>query len=139
MDFVAYNEIMICDKPVKNEVVAGSTLGYSFQIRYPSYRGCFLSCIEELRFEVDGKPLDSNKVTFALNGKEFTIDEIPELFREYWYVMTPATIRVEQKGGLEKGSHAVRVIMKHRVPYSGYFGQYLTLDSDRTKILMAEG
>lgn len=137
MDFVAYNEILICDEPIRNEVVAGKTLGYTFQIRYPSYRGCFLSCIEELRFEVDGKELDPKNVTFGLNGKEFTIAEIPDLFREYWFVMTPATIRVAQRGGIEKGAHDVRVIMKHRVPYSGYFGSYLTLDSDRTKTLQA--
>mgnify|MGYP006969100885 CR=1 FL=1 len=28
--------------------------------------------------------------------------------------------------------------MKHRVPYTGYFGQYLTLISDRTETLAAE-
>jgi len=36
MDFVAYNEILICDKPIENIVVAGVTVGYEFQIKYPS-------------------------------------------------------------------------------------------------------
>ena len=48
MDFVAYNEILICRKPIRNYVVAGVTVGYEFQIKYPSYRGCYLSCIEDL-------------------------------------------------------------------------------------------
>lgn len=135
MDFVAYNEILINDKPIKNEIVAGKAIGYTFEIRYPSYRGCFLSCIEELRFEVDEKEIDKNQISFGLNGKEFTLDELPELFREYWYIMNPATIRVMQLGGLEKGEHKLRVYMRHRVPYTGYFGQYLTLISDRTKYL----
>ena len=138
MDFVAYNEILICDKPMKNEVVAGITTGYTFEIRYPSYRGCFLSCIEDLRFEVDGAALDSNAVFFGLNGKEFTLDELPDLFREYWYVMDPATIRVLKAGGLEKGEHELKVFMRHRVPYTGYFGQYLTLVSERAKTLTLE-
>ena len=138
MDFVAYNEIMICQKPIRNYVVAGVTMGYEFQIKYPSYRGCFLSCIEDLYFELDGERLDNTYVYFGLNGKQFTMDEIPELFREYWDVRTPATIRVMCSGGLKKGSHSLRVYMKHRVPYTGYFGQYLTLESDRTAALVCE-
>ncbi len=136
MDFVAYNEILISDKPMRNEIVAGETIGYTFEIRYPSYRGCFLSCIEELRFEIDDREIDKDQISFGLNGKEFTLDEIPELFREYWYVMDPATVRVMHPGGLSKGNHKLRVYMKHRVPYTGYFGQYLTLISDRTKTLV---
>ena len=69
MDFVAYNEIMICRKPIRNTVVAGVVTGYEFQIKYPSYRGCYLSCIEDLYFEVDGKRLEETEVFFGLNGK----------------------------------------------------------------------
>lgn len=137
MDFVAYNEILICDKPIKNTIVNGTTYGYEFQIRYPSYRGCYLSNIEELWFEVDGKKLKNTLIYFCLNGKEFTLDELPDLFREYWYVMQPAIIRVVCPGGIGRGEHQVRVFMKHRVPYTGYFGSYLTLTSDRTKVLEA--
>ena len=133
MDFVAYNEIMICEEPISNMIVAGQVIGYEFSIRYPSYRGCYLSCIEDLRFEVDGKQLDHTEVFFHLNGKQFTLDELPDLFREYWFVMDPARIQVLCPGGLEKGEHTLRVYMKHRVPYTGYFGSYLTLESDRTE------
>ena len=138
MDFVAYNEIMICDAPIRNYTVAGVTVGYEFQIRYPSYRGCYLSCIEALEFELDGKPVASDTAFFGLNHKQFTIGELPDLFREYWYVNAPATIRVMQPGGIGKGPHQLRVYMKHRVPYTGYFGSYLTLESDRTAELVCE-
>lgn len=138
MDFVAYNEILICDKPIENIVVAGVTVGYEFQIKYPSYRGCFLSCIEELKFKVDGQELDNTLVYFCLNGKQFTMDELSDLFREYWYVRDPAAIRVMVPGGISRGTHEVNVYMRHRVPYTGYFGQYLTLDSDRTKSLICQ-
>ena len=135
MDFVAYNEIMICKKPIRNTLVAGVAVGYEFEIKYPSYRGCFLSCIEELFFELDGVRLSDTEAFFGLNGKQFTIKELPELFREYWYVNSPATIKVLKPGGLEKGEHTLRVYMKHRVPYTGYFGSYMTLESDRTQVL----
>lgn len=135
MDFVAYNEIMICDKPIKNELVGGATIGYSFQVKYPSYRGCWLSCLERLTVEVDGVTPAEDTIYFCLNGKEFTLAELPELCREYWYINRPATIRVIQSGGIAPGKHTVRVLMRHRVPYTGYFGQYLTLDSDGTQVL----
>jgi hypothetical protein len=137
MDFVAYNEILICDKPIRNEVVNGAVTGYTFEIKYPSYRGCWLSCIEALDFFVDGEQLEPTSVYFRLNGKEFTLEELPDLNREYWYVNRPAVIRIIRLGGIPAGEHQVRVYMKHRVPYTGYFGQYLTLDSDRTKTLTA--
>ena len=138
MDFVAYNEIMICKKPIRNVLVAGATIGYEFQIKYPSYRGCYLSCIEDLYFEMDGVRLENTEAFFGLNGKQFTIGELKELFREYWFVNDPATIRVLKPGGIEKGGHTLRVYMKHRVPYTGYFGTYLTLESDRTEQLVCE-
>ena len=137
MDFVAYNEIMICKTPIRNTMVEGMAIGYEFQIKYPSYRGCYLSCIEDLFFEVDGKRLDPLDIFFGLNGKQFTLGELPELFREYWYVNAPATIRVVKQGGITPGDHRIRVCMKHRVPYTGYFGSYLTLVSDRTEIRSA--
>ena len=128
MDFVAYNEILICEKPIRNEIVAGKKIGYTF----------YLSCIEDLKFEIDGQEIAKEKIAFSLNGKEFTISDLPELNHEYWYVMKPATIRVQQIGGIAPGDHTLRVYMKHRVPYTGYFGQYLTLISDRTETLAAE-
>ena len=135
---MAYNEILICKKPIRNVLVAGTVIGYEFLIRYPSYRGCYLSCIEDLWFEMDGVRLCETEVFFGLNGKQFTTHELKELFREYWFVNDPAVIRVLRPGGMEKGEHTLRVYMKHRVPYTGYFGTYLTLESDRTEVLVCE-
>lgn len=94
--------------------------------------------LQYLKFEIDGQEIAKEKIAFSLNGKEFTISDLPELNHEYWYVMKPATIRVQQIGGIAPGDHTLRVYMKHRVPYTGYFGQYLTLISDRTETLAAE-
>ncbi len=138
MDFQAYNKILICKDNIKNVLVGDVTVGYAFKIKYPSYRGAFLSCIEDLKFEMDGEPIPASQISFKLNGKDFLLSEIPECFKEYWFVRDPATIFVRVPGGIEKGEHRVRVYMKHRVPYTGYFGQYLTLTSDVTETRAAE-
>ena len=41
-------------------------------------------------------------------------------------------------GGIAPGKHELNVYMKHRVPYTGYFGQYLVLDSDMTDTLTVQ-
>lgn len=135
MDFQAYNKILICRDAIENVVVNGRSIGYEFRIKYPSYRGVYLSCIEDLSFTVDGRSISRSDVVLFLNGKQFLIDELKDLYKEYWFVREKATVRVLVDGGIADGSHEVRVYMKHRVPYTGYFGQYLVLDSDVTETL----
>lgn len=138
MDFQAYNKILICKDPIENVVVDDVTVGYEFKIKYPSYRGAFLSCIEDLKFKMDGETIQKSDVYFYINGKQFLLDELPECFKEYWFVRDKATVRVIKDGGITPGSHELNVYMKHRVPYTGYFGQYLVLDSDMTDILTVQ-
>ena len=138
MDFQAYNKILICKDDIENVVVEGVPIGYEFKIKYPSYRGVFLSCIEDLRFKMDGEDIDRKDIYFYLNGKQFLLDELPECFKEYWFVREKATVRVMKSGGIAPGEHSLNVFMKHRVPYTGYFGQYLVLDSDMTDTLTAK-
>ena len=133
MDFQAYNKILICKDNIKNVLVGDAVIGYEFKIKYPSYRGAFLSCIEALSFEMDGQSIPASQVSFKLNGKDFLLSELSECFKEYWFVRDPATVFVRVPGGIAPGEHKVRVNMRHRVPYTGYFGQYLTLDSDVTE------
>lgn len=133
MDFQAYNKILICPDDMVNVKAGDQTVGYSFKIKYPSYRGVFLSCVEALKFWVDDEEVPAGSVAFRLNGKDFLIEELPECFKEYWYVRDAATIQVFKDGGLAAGPHKIRVYMKHRVPYTGYFGEYLVLDSDVTE------
>ena len=138
MDFQAYNKILICKDNIQNVIVDDVVIGYEFKIKYPSYRGTFLSCIEELTFKMDGEKIYKEDVYFFLNGKQFLIDELPKCFKEYWFVRTKATIRVMKEGGIKAGEHSLNVFMKHRVPYTGYFGEYLVLDSDMTDTLVTD-
>jgi len=138
MDFQAYNKIFICNDEIKNVDVEGITIGYEFQIKYPSYRGTFLSCIKDLKFTMDGEEIPNDEIYFFLNNKQFLVDELKECFKEYWFIRDKATIRVMKASGINRGEHKVNAYMKHRIPYTGYFGQYLVLDSDVTETLIAE-
>jgi hypothetical protein len=135
MPFQAYNHMLIVDQPIQNYKAKDVTVGYEFKLQYPSYRGTFLSCIEDLVIKVDGQELNDQETVFLLNDKQFLLSELKECFKEYWFVLDYATIRVIKPGGLAPGKHTVNVFMKHRIPYTGYFGQYLVMDADETKQL----
>lgn len=138
MDFQAYNKIFICKDEIKNIDVEGAVIGYEFKIKYPSYRGTFLSCIEDLRFTIDDVEIPEDEIYFFLNNKQFLLDELKQCFKEYWFVRDKATIQVAKSGGISSGEHKVNAYMKHRIPYTGYFGQYLVLDSDVTETLVTK-
>lgn len=138
MQFQCYNKILICDQTIKNFEVEGITIGYQFQIRYPSYRGTFLSCIEKLEFTMDGEMIDQSKIYMELNGKQFLIEELKDQYKEYWFVLDKATIIVLENGGISKGQHELTVDMLHRIPYAGYEGSYIKFPSIVTKTMVAE-
>lgn len=138
MQFQAFNKILIGDQKIRKYQVEGITMGYEFQIRYPSYRGTFLSCIEKLDFYMDGEPIDRKSIYFKLNGKEYTLDELKDQYKAYWFVLDFATITVLTDEELSVGAHELTVDMYHRIPYAGYSGEYLGLPSKVTKTLMYE-
>lgn len=138
MQFQAFNKILIGDQKIKAYQVEGITMGYAFQIRYPSYRGTYLSCIQKLDIYMDNEKVDASKVYFKLNGKEYVLDELKDQYKAYWFILDEATITVLTDEPLKAGAHEVTVDMLHCIPYAGYGGKYLTLPSKVTKTLEME-
>ncbi|MBO5998738.1 MAG: hypothetical protein J6P87_03535 [Lachnospiraceae bacterium] len=134
MQFQAFNKILIEDQNILPYKAGDVTVGYEFRIRYPSYRGTYLSCIEKLEISVDGRKIDPENLIFVLNGIEYTISQIKDQYKTYWFVLDFATIRV-MEDTLAEGMHEITVDMYHRIPYAGYEGSYLGLPSCVTKKL----
>ncbi len=128
LDF-QYDELMLANCTLRNQKADGLAYGFAFTLRYPSYRGTFLSCIEALHVTIDGVLQDPAALRFALNGKQFLISELPVLCKEYWFVLDDAEITVMRDTGIPAGEHCIEVELVHRIPYTGYFGEYLTLTS----------
>lgn len=134
--FQSYNKFIISKEDgVRNFAVDGHILGYELKCQYPSYRGTYLSCIEKLELYVDGERVPDSKINFLINGKSFLLSQLKELSGEYWFILDKATLRVYQNGGLTEGRHGVKISIKHRIPYTGYFGSYLVLDGTDEKEL----
>ena len=130
----------VVDNSLVNTLVNGKKLGYEFQIRLSYYRGHYLSCIEELTIVVDGEEVKANDINFCLNGKEFTMGQIPYLISEFWNCNEAATIKVYLPGGLEDGEHNIDVTLLLRNAYMYIPGNtekhnYAVLDSCGSKTL----
>lgn len=137
--FAQWDQYMLCDSPIENVDADGVVYGYEFKIHYPTYRGTYLSCIEDLWFEIDGKRIEEANVQFRLNNKQFLLSELESLSEEYWWIRDDAVIRVVNLEGLEVGSkHEIHVHMQHRIPYTGYEGDYGVEISDCTKTLIVK-
>lgn len=139
--FQAYNKLLISQKEeIQNYRVGGCILGYVIHSQYPSYRGTYLSCIESMEVYVDNEKVPENRIYFNLKNKQFLLNEFKDLYQEYWFILDKAKILILHDGGLQEGSsHKVEIRMKHKVPYTGYFGSYLVLDGDNSKTLMVKG
>jgi len=138
MSFDAMSYRLISGDKINNTVVGNKKIGYEFKINYPSYRGTFLSCIEKIDVFVDNNPINSKDIYFCVNGKELLLSELKDLFKEYWFVLDDATLRIRQDNGIPSGKHTIRVVMKHRIPYTGYFGTYKIVNSESERTLFAE-
>lgn len=133
-----YDRRLLEDQTITNYVVKGIILGYEFKIRYPSWRGTYLSCIEKLEFRLDREVIDRGAVIFSLNNKQYLPGDWDGLYKEYWYVLDYGTVTVLKRGGIPKGIHEITVDMFHRVPYGKGEDRYRVIESVVTKALMAE-
>jgi hypothetical protein len=134
--FEGFSKFLISEKEGIRNIKAGDMiLGYEFYCQYPNYRGTFLSCIESFEISVDKERIPDNSVYFCLNGKQFLLSQLKDLYMEYWFILDKAKIFILNEKGLLPGFHSVSIEMKHRIPYTGYFGQYMVIDSKLTKML----
>ena len=89
----------------------GNVIGFEFRMRLRYYRGLWLSQMRVGRVIVDDEVFlaDSGKVTWIIQGKEFTPAEMAEANEAFWPMTEPAIIRVKKPGGLKQGWHDIGV------------------------------
>ena len=132
------NNLFIKDS-LRNFGYNGVLCGFEFEVTGNGYRGTYLSCVEGLSFELNGKPIGEDKIVFFINNKRFLLKQLKELYAEYWYTTDSAIIRVYQDGGLAPGEYTIGYRIVTRMPYSGYFGSYRSTESKETNTFILNG
>lgn len=112
------NPDSIPDKGLSDfRISSGEVIGYIIKLVVTRYRSLPVSCIENLKLVVDQEPVADKDITVCINGKRFMVEQLKDLWAEYWNINTPAELQVLKKGGLAPGAHHVKLSLKMRVPY----------------------
>lgn len=101
----------------KNTVTGTEVTGYQVNVRIPYYRGVYLSAVNSLTLSVDGRPVPRGQIRIVVSGHSFALDEAEEAGDTRWGFGDPATLLVQQAGGLKPGLHTVEVGIAIRKSY----------------------
>lgn len=119
----------------RNIEVNGHILGYQVTVRLSYYRALPLSCVEQVILIVDGIAVPKGDITLCLNDKRFTLDQLRDLYAEWWSIVADGILEVALPGGLNSGSHEVEIQLVCRSPYMFFNGDYARRQSQNTKTL----
>ena len=112
--------------------------GFDLDVHLNWYRSLPLSSVKTVELTLNGETIPRDDITFALNGNEYSLDELVERWDEMWFVLDPATLRVQRP--LVRAGEAVDVSIRlgNRIPYiligSGQALEYVT---ERSRTLVA--
>ena len=125
---VQFEDKLIRPGSLRRYILKDKELGYEFEVASNGYRGTYLSCVEEIEFWLDGKPIDPENVVFLINGKRFLKEQFDDMYAEYWFTTDFLTVRVYTDDLLTPGEHVVKYHIITRIPFSGYFGDFECAD-----------
>ena len=121
---------MVQTKPMKpgtckNRVIDGCCTSYEFQIDNLSYRGVWISTIEDISLRVDGKDIPKSNMMFFCNGIGYSIPNMVTHTENFWNCLDTAVLRVYQVGGLSSGDHTFELTIKKRMDFGHSYGDGL--------------
>lgn len=118
--------ILLITKPIKsleNRVVEGCCTGYQIGIDNLSYRGVWVSTIEDIQLVVDGKEVEKEKIYLSLAGKLYPAYTLQGHTEVFWGIEDEAYLWINQPGGLAKGEHSVEVAITKRQDFGHSYGE----------------
>lgn len=132
---LGFDERVIREDGFYNILLNGNKVGFQLDARINYYRGMALSNVSKLALKINGEAIPEYLILFEVNGKQFQLSQLPELYTEYWGIKEAAHIRV-YNGGLEEGEHEVELILEFKSPYM-MFGpeEFGMIDSSARKIM----
>lgn len=60
--------------------------GISVSVQIPWYRSLWLSAVDNVEVNVNGASIPRDKLRFELQGRSYTIDELPEQSETLWFL-----------------------------------------------------
>jgi Domain of unknown function (DUF6379) len=108
---------MLTDQVIGDGSLRAADEGFTFHLRMPWYRALPLSSLEGLDVRIDGEEVPTEELRLSLDGKTYSLADLPPLYDEWWYVADAAEVRAPKPGGLAPGAHELDVTIALRIPY----------------------
>jgi uncharacterized protein DUF6379 len=91
--------------------------GFELDVHLNWYRSLPLSSVKTVELTVNGEAIPREEIAFLVNGEAYSLDELSQHWEEMWFVLDPATLRV-QRPLVRAGEPAdVSVRLGNRIPY----------------------
>jgi hypothetical protein len=92
--------------------------GFNVAIRLHWYRSLPLSSIANIALKIDGENIAPEKMSFELNGKVHQMNELENLYKEWWFILDRAILHVHQNKKIKEGKqHEVELEFGLLLPY----------------------
>ena len=92
--------------------------GFELDVYLNWYRALPLSSVKTVEVTIDGERIAREDITFVLDEREYELDDLPNHWAEYWFVLDPGTLRVRRGPKVQAGQQAdVTVRLGNRIPY----------------------
>lgn len=116
-----FDRYMLVDGTLENWAEHGKVMGFQLDAHYPHHCGIWLSIIEEIVLAVDGVQISTENMTLILDGKAYPVAGLTKEKTDRWYFGQAGKLRVSWPGGLEKGTHMLKLRMALRVSFLSWF------------------
>lgn len=89
---------------LKEDALEATENGFQLKFQSHWYRALPLSCMD-FNLKIDGKEIEKSDLKIKANGNEYGYDELPELDKEWLFILDRGSLEVAQT--LEKGKEYV--------------------------------
>lgn len=88
---------------------------FTVGLRLPWYRSLPLSVVKIEKVVLDGRTVEPRDTSFLLNNAQRSVEAMPDLTTEYWYVTD--TLELSVPGETGSGRHDIEVVLSFSPPY----------------------
>lgn len=102
--------------------------GLAVSVQLPWYRSLWLSAVDGVEATVNGQPVPKEALRFELQGRSYTVDELPEQWDTLWFVADRPDVVIELDEPPAEGDRVtVEVVLTMRLLYMQIApGRYVT-------------
>lgn len=118
--------MMLLTKPIRlleNRMVGEKCTGYKVGLDNLSYRGIWVSTIEDIEMNIDGEMVPKDSIYLNLNGQLYPAYTLQGHTEVFWTIEDEAELWVNKVGGLSKGSHIIEITVTKRQDFGHSYGE----------------